>query len=104
MVKGCDVMAVPALVVRSITPVMAPLGTVARTSVGLEKAIKAGRRPLDPAKVTTGSVVPTLRFVPVKVTSVPTGPVFGLKSAMAGGCAPPTVNVTPFDVDRKSVV
>src|SRR5262249_3258715 len=97
-VKGCAVMAVPALVVRSITPVTAPFGTVARTSAGLEKATKAWSLVPDPAKVTTGWAAPALRFVPVLVTSVPIGPLCGLKSAMAGGCPTLVVNVTPFDV------
>src|SRR5262249_36395794 len=100
MVKGWLVVAVPALVVNWITPVTAALGTVARTSAGLEKATNAGRRaPSDPAKVTDGSVAPTFKLDPVRVTSVPTGPLFGLKSAMTGGCAAPvTVKVTLLDV------
>src|SRR5262249_54392939 len=80
-------------------PVTAPFGTVARTSVALEKVTSDCSLPPDPAKVTTGFAAPTLRFEPVRVTNVPMEPLFGLKSAIVGGCVPPvTVNVTAFDV------
>ena len=82
-----------------MTPVTALAGTVARTSVKLANATGALSRELvGPAKVTVGVVEPTIRLEPVMVTNVPMGPVLGLKSAIAGGCPPPRVKATPFDV------
>ena len=79
------VVARPKLLVRSITPVTAALGTRARTNVALTKVTSAGRRELlPPAKVTTVGPVSALRDVPVSVTSAPTVPFFGLKSETTG--------------------
>ena len=76
--------AVPPTCVSSITPVIAPFGTVVCTSVALALLTSAGTLPLMPAKVTAGSFPFTLRLVPVNVTCVPGVPRFGVKSVMAG--------------------
>ena len=85
-VKDVVVCAAPPGVVRVISPLVAPTGTVAFTDVA-ETAVTAV--PAAPLNVT--AVVP-VRFVPVIVTTVPAGPVVGVKAVTVGGDGS-TVNV-----------
>jgi hypothetical protein len=58
-------------------PVLAPVGTVAVIEVG-ELTVKVAAVPLNVTELTPA------KFVPVIVTCVPTGPVFGLKLTISG--------------------
>jgi len=70
--------AVPAGLVTVMGPVVAPAGTVAVICVAL-LTVKVAATPLKRT-----SVVP-VKFVPVMVTEVPTGPDVGEKLVMVGG-------------------
>ena len=72
--------AVPSGVVTLSGPVVAPAGTVAWIAVSEVTAKLA----LTPLKVTA---VAPLKFVPLIVTLVPTGPLPGAKLAIVGGCS-----------------
>jgi hypothetical protein len=76
--KGAAELAVPLAVEMLMTPETAPVGTVARTCVEEtnEKLVAA-----TPPKRTA---VAPVRFVPVIVTTVPTGPLVGVKLVMVG--------------------
>ena len=82
-VKLLALVAVPPGVVTLICPVVAPLGTIARTWVSESSVKKAA----VPVKATP--VVP-VKWLPLIVTVVPTGPLVGLKELIVGG---PTVTV-----------
>jgi hypothetical protein len=77
-VKLDELVAVPAAFVTLIGPLVAPSGTFARSCVS-ESTVKA--LAAVPLKVTL--VVP-LNPLPVRVTSVPTGPLVGLNEAICG--------------------
>src|SRR5262245_16693258 len=76
-VKFVELEAVPPAVVTLITPVTAPVGTVAVIWVSETTVNEA----LMPPKVT---FVPPLKLFPVIVTNVPTGPLVGEKLVMEG--------------------
>jgi hypothetical protein len=75
--KAFAVVAVPPGVVTAISPVEAPAGTIAVSDVA-DATVKDA---LVPPKVTL--VVP-VKFVPVTVTFVPTGPLVGVNDEMVG--------------------
>lgn len=78
--KDRELVAVPPGVVTVIEPVFAPVGTVAVSEVPATTAKEA----LVPPKVTL--IVP-VKFVPLTVTFVPTGPLVGLNDEIVGaGC------------------
>ena len=79
-VKLVALVAVPPPVVTLILPVLAPAGTVALTEVGVLFE-KVALLPLNLTAVTPD------RFVPVMVTTVPIGPLVGLKLLMVGAAA-----------------
>src|SRR2546426_12302361 len=83
-VKLLALIAVPPDVVTLIGPVVAPLGRVVAIEVN-EFTVKLAATPLMVTDVTP------VKFVPVIVTLVPTGPLVGEKLVIVGG-------------DRKSVV
>lgn len=70
--------ATPATVVMLTAPVVAPGGTLARNCVG-ESNVKIAATPLSVTELTL------IKFVPVTVINVPTGPIVGLKEVMVGG-------------------
>jgi hypothetical protein len=78
-VKSVAEVAMPPGVVTRIRPVVAPAGTVAVTWVAL-LTVK-----LLAATLLKLTVVAPVKLVPVIVTTVPTGPVAGLKLVMVGG-------------------
>src|SRR6476661_1258018 len=86
-VKALVELAVPAGVVTLIRPVLAPAGTVAVRLVA-EFTVK-----LLAAAPLKATVVAPLRPVPVRVTTVPTGPLAGEKPVMAGGATQAAVRV-----------
>src|SRR2546427_10803030 len=75
---------VPPAVVTLTGPVVAPAGTAVWTAVS-DDTVKPALTPLNAT-----AVVP-MRFVPLMVTAVPTGPLAGERLAMVGGLS--TVNV-----------
>ena len=77
-VNALELVAVPPAVVALIGPVVAPAGTVARIAVA-EVSVKLA---LTELKVTE---VAPVKFVPLMVTLVPTGPLAGAKPVIAGG-------------------
>jgi hypothetical protein len=83
-VKFVALVAVPPAVVTVIFPVVAPDGTVVTICVAVFDVIVA----VVPLNFTD---VAPVRFVPVMVTDVPTGPEFGLNDVMVGVEAAPTV-------------
>src|SRR5437879_9640060 len=85
-VKLLALVAVPPGVVTLSGPVVAPLGTVAEIEVE-EVAVKLA---LVPLKVTA---VAPVKFVPVIVTGVPTGPLVGTKLVIVGGLTTVTVKL-----------
>src|SRR5262249_46723433 len=84
-VKDPLVLAAPPAVVSSIGPVTALFGTTVITCVAAAEVTLAGTRmPFGPANVTAVMPVSATRFMPVRVTGVPTAPLFGLKSVILG--------------------
>jgi hypothetical protein len=83
-VKFVDVVAVPFGVVTAIGPVVAPVGTVAVIWV-FELTVKVAATPMNLTEVAP------VKFVPVIVTDVPTGPLVGLNDVIVGAPAPVTV-------------
>ena len=77
-VKLAALVAVPPGVVTAMVPLDAPGGTVAVACVALTTANVAAAMPLN---LTADTPV---RFVPVIVTEVPTGPVRGVKDVKVG--------------------
>src|SRR2546428_13120435 len=77
--------AVPPEVVTLIGPVVAPLGTVAEIEVA-EFTVKLALVPLN------RTAVAPVKFVPLIVTVVPTGPLVGVKLVIVGALAV-TVNL-----------
>src|SRR2546428_9456230 len=77
-VKPLALVAVPPGVVTPIAPVVAPPGTVASIVVA-DLTMKVA---LTPLKVTA---VASVKFVPLIVTLVPTGPLVGVKLVIVGG-------------------
>jgi hypothetical protein len=77
-VKSATLTALPAELVTPIFPIVAPLGTVARTCVGKSTEKTEAAVPLN---VTL--LVP-VKFVPVIVTSTPIGPLVGVNELIAG--------------------
>ncbi len=93
MFRSCDgpvtlnfvaLVAVPPAVVTVILPVVAPAGTVVTIWVAVLDVIVA----VVPLNFTE---VAPVRFVPVMVTVVPTGPELGLNDVIVGVEAAPTV-------------
>jgi hypothetical protein len=84
------VVAVPSGVVRTMCPVVAPEGTVVETWVPAPFAENDAAVPLNRT-----DVVP-VKPVPLSVTFVPTGPLWGLKLVM-WGAAPACAGRTPID-------
>ncbi len=82
-VNALELVAVPPAVVTLIGPVVAPADTVARIEVA-EVTVKLA---LTELKVTE---VAPLKFVPLMITLVPTGPLVGAKLVIVGGST--TVN------------
>ena len=90
-VKLVELVAVPLGVVTRIAPVVAPEGTVAVIWVD-EFTVKLVAETL--LKVTELVVNPVpLKFVPVIVTEVPTGPEAGVKLVIVGDGPVPTVKL-----------
>lgn len=87
-VKFVALVAVPAGVVTAMAPVVAPAGTAATISVAEFTKNEAG----TPLKVTP---VAPVKFVPVIVTGVPTGPLPGVKLVIVGAG---TMKVAPVAV------
>jgi hypothetical protein len=86
-VKFVALVAVPLAVVTVIGPVVAPVGTVVTICVAVFVVIVA----VVPLNFTE---VAPVRFVPVMVTEVPTGPKVGVNDVMVGlAQLPPTVKV-----------
>ena len=83
-VKLAVLVAVPTAVVTAIGPVVAPAGTAAVICVA-DTTVKVGW--FVPLKVTA---VAPVRFVPLMVTLVPTGPLVGLKPVTVGAPATPS--------------
>src|SRR5882762_5552727 len=77
-VKLPVLLAVPPAVVTLIGPVVAPAGTVAVIAVA-EFTVKLALVPLN------RTAVAPVKFVPLIVTVVPTGPLLGVKLAIVGG-------------------
>jgi hypothetical protein len=95
-VKLLALVAVPPEVVTLIGPVVDPVGTVAEIAVA-ELTVKVALVPLN------RTAVAPVKFVPLIVTLVPTGPLVGVKLVIVGGGVPvefDTVTVTPADVVR----
>src|SRR5882762_6810128 len=88
-VKLLALLAVPAEVVTLIGPLGAPAGTVAVIAVA-EFTVKLALVPLN------RTALAPVKFVPLIVTLVPTGPLLGVKLAIVGGLE--TVTVTGSDV------
>src|SRR4030095_1171993 len=86
-VKPRPLVAVPLGVVTVIRPVVAPTGTVVSIRVE-ETTLKLAAVPLK------RTLVAPVKFVPVIVTGVPTGPLVGLKDVIVGGCV--TVKSLPL--------
>src|SRR5205807_40164 len=82
-VNELALVAVPPGVVTLTGPVVAPAGTVARIAVS-EVTVKVALTPLN------DTAVAPVKFVPLIVTLVPTGPLVGVKLAIVGGVT--TVN------------
>src|SRR5437660_5102854 len=82
-VNELALVAVPPGVVTLTGPVVAPAGTVARIAVS-EVTVKVALTPLNDTEVAP------VKFVPLIVTLVPTGPLVGVKLAIVGGLT--TVN------------
>jgi hypothetical protein len=79
-VKLLALVAVPSDVVTIIGPVVAPLGTVAVIDVD-ELTVKLALTPLK------ATAMVAVKFVPLIVTLVPTGPLVGLKLVIVGALA-----------------
>jgi hypothetical protein len=86
-VKLPALLAVPAEVVTLIGPLGAPAGTVA-VIVLAEPTVKLALVPLN------RTALAPVKFVPLIVTLVPTGPLVGVKLETVGGLALETVTVT----------
>src|SRR5205807_1025064 len=86
-VNELALVAVPPGVVTLTGPVVAPAGTVARIAVS-EVTVKVALTPLN------DTAVAPVKFVPLIVTLVPTGPLVGVKLAIVGGLT--TVNELPL--------
>lgn len=89
--SAADEIAVLFDAVTVIRPLAAPAGITKEMLLGL--ALETGAAIVPPPSWfnITCAVFPLVRFVPVNVMSVPTGPDFGLKSVIAG--CPPLANV-----------
>src|SRR5467141_1240169 len=81
-VKLPALLAVPSAVVTRIGPVVAPVGTVAVIAVA-EFTVKLALTPLNV------TAVAPVKFVPLIVTLVPTGPLVGVKLVIVGGALTP---------------
>jgi hypothetical protein len=79
-VKSPALVAVPPGVVAEIFPVVAPEGTVASMRMA-ETTVKLAAVPLK------RTLVAPVRFVPLIVTAVPTGPLDGLNDVIIGPCS-----------------
>ena len=76
--KSPALVAVPSGVVTETLPVVAPAGTVVLIWVA-DATVKLAVVPLK------RTLVVPVKFVPVMVTAVPTGPLAGLKDVIVGG-------------------
>src|SRR2546422_202810 len=92
-VKLLALVAVPPGVVTLSGPVVAPLGTVAAIEVE-EVTVKLALVPLN------RTAVAPVKFVPVIVTGVPTGPLVGAKLVIVGAGVTAAVS-PPSQPDRK---
>src|SRR6267143_1359806 len=84
-VKLPALLAVPSGLVTLIVPVVAPAGTVAVIVVA-EPTVKLALAPLN------ATAVAVVKFVPLIVTLVPTGPLLGVKLVIVGAFETVTVN------------
>ena len=82
--NGVAVWAEPALVVRVIRPVIAPLGTRTLAEEDVSDVIKAGIALPLPVKLTVVPPAEVVKLVPVNTTALPTSPLEGLKPVIAG--------------------
>jgi hypothetical protein len=96
-VKFVALVAVPLAVVTVILPVVAPDGTVVTICVAVFDVIVA----VVPLNFTE---VAPVRFVPVMVTEVPTGPEVGVNEVIVGTEAAPTVKFVPLSAVPLAVV
>src|SRR6266511_1225770 len=87
-VKFVALVAVPPSVVTAIFPVVAPVGTVA-VILTLELMMKAALTPLNVTEVAP------VKFVPLMVTVVPTGPDAGENDVMVGTAVAPSAWTNP---------
>src|SRR5439155_1137048 len=95
-VKLVALVAVPPGVVTLIAPLVAPLGTVAVISVS-ELTVKAAATPLK------ATAVAPVKWEPLIVTPVPTGPLAGLKELIVGASAQ-TLNVFQASLNQAPVI
>ena len=98
-VKFAVLVALPLRVMTEICPVVAPAGTIAVICVEL-LTVNVANVPLKATEV-----VPT-KFVPLMVTTVPTGPEVGENDVIVGATGAVTVNfallrAVPFTVTTK---
>jgi hypothetical protein len=85
--NGVALVAVPSDVTTVITPVVAPVGTVAVSCVALF-TVNVAATPLNRTAVTlffAATGPGTMKFVPVIVTLVPTTPLVGVNAVIVGG-------------------
>jgi len=94
-VKSRALTPVPAAVVTLTLPVVAPLGTVVSIRVSETTVKEVATVPLK------NTWVAPVKFVPVMVTAVPTGPLDGVNEVIVGGVAPdpPFTRVKWSDTD-----
>src|SRR5206468_2120575 len=96
-VKALALTPVPAVVVTLSVPVVAPLGTVACIWVSESTVTRVAGVPF---KATW--VAPVTKFVPVRVTAVPTGPLVGVNDVIVGGIVGGGVPEPPFTIVKWS--
>ena len=95
--KLVELVAVPSAFVTSIGPSVAPVGTVAVIVVLFTTLNDAALRLLNSTWVAAG----LLKFVPVIVTVVPTGPLVGVKDVIVGAAA--CAAVTPSNPRNRTL-
>src|SRR5213592_2425667 len=97
-VKALALTPVPAVVVTLSLPVVAPLGTVACIWVSESTVTRVAGVPFKATWVAPGT-----KFVPVRVTAVPTGPLVGVNELIVGG-NPVTVKALALSTEPAGVV
>src|SRR5213593_699798 len=96
-VKTFALVPVPPGVVTLSGPVVAPVGTVAWIVVA-EVTVKLALTPLN------ATAVAPVKFVPLIVTLVPTGPLVGVKPVIVGALATMTVTVVESEFGASATV